>query len=110
MSVLNKKAELYGLPVNDFFILIGVELALFLFSMFVLMRINAYFGVTFLVVSGGLVYTIITFKRLLPDRFFKNLYKYITEPKIYITTVDVNMNHPLIKRLVSDEENGNAGQ
>ncbi len=110
MGVLNKKAEIYGMPVNDFFILIIIEIVLFLGSMFGLMRINAYLGVTFFVVVGGLVYAVIFFKRLLPEKFFISLYKFLTEPKIYITTVAVSGNHPLIKKLITmDEEQSNAG-
>jgi len=111
MSVLNKKAELYGFPVNDFFVLIIIELVLFLVSMFGLMKINAYLGITFMVLVGGFVYTVMYFKRLLPHRFFISLYKFLTEPKIYITTVDVNRRHPLIKKIMTlNEEQGNAGQ
>ena len=111
MSVLNKKAELYGLPVTDFYILICVEMVLFLVTILWLVRINAYFGVTFFIITGFLVYGIMNLKRFLPDRFFISLYKYLTEPKIYITTADINANHPFLKKLYRlYEELDNAKQ
>lgn len=104
MSIINQKPQMLGLPIVDFFALIFIEGFLILFCMLFLAPINMILSATVFVIIGGSVYTFIGFKKSLPEHFFTNWIKYIFEPKIYLTTADINKNNPILKKFAEDEQ------
>ena len=103
MSIINQKPQMLGLPIFDFFALVIIEGSLVLFCMLFLAQINIILSAAVFVFVGGGVYGFICFKRTLPEHIFVNLIKYMIEPKIYITSADINRNNPILKKFAEDE-------
>ena len=114
MNLLNEKPELFGIPVIDFYILIAVEAAIVFIAVYLMQYSIIAAGIFFVVVGGG-AFSFINFKKFLPEYFFTNLYNYLTQPRLFLTDTDAQLNEKntafknLMQELVneSETENGN---
>jgi hypothetical protein len=110
MSIINQKPQMLGLPIIDFFALIIIEGMLVLFCMLFLAQINMILSAAVFVIVGGSVYAFISFKRNLPEFFFTNIIKYVLEPKIYLTSADINANSPILRKFIEETPENNQGE
>ncbi len=108
MSIINDKPEIFGIEVTDFYILMIIEFLLLLLCFIGIAPHNFIAAMIVFVVLGGTVYVFINLKKLLPEHFFFNLYKYLTGPKIYITSADLNPNNPIFKKIIEEDEENNV--
>jgi len=100
---LNEKANVFGIPVNDFYVLLGIEIFIFLIGMLI-MQYNFLGGGIFILFFGGLTFVAINVKKFLPDHFVTNLYRYFTSTRIYKTKTELNPDNALFKAIIDDKK------
>jgi len=58
----------------------------------------------FAILAGGSVYSVMTFKKYLPQHFFRNFFKYLTQPRVYLTASEINIKNPAFRGLLAEIE------
>jgi len=100
---LNEKPQIFGFEVTDFYILIAVE-AIILFIALYLAKYSIIIAGIFFAILGGGIFSFLSFKKLLPEYFFTNIFKYLTGPKIYVTKNEVDYTSSLFKKIFPNAE------
>jgi hypothetical protein len=103
---LTEKPEIFGIPVIDFYILVGVEIILFLIALY-LINFNLIFGGSFFVFFGSIVFVFINFKKFLPEHFFINLIKFTMGQRIYYANPRLSTDNPLIRAIANEKTEDN---
>lgn len=104
MSIINEKPEMFGMPVFDFYILAVLEGLLFIICILWVSQYGMTLAAIVFMITGGPIYAFFSFKKFLPEHFFKNLIKYFIEPRDYLIKTELNRKNKLLKTLMDKED------
>lgn len=104
MSIINEKPEMFGMPVFDFYLLAALEGLLFIICILWVSQFGMTAATVTFIITGGPIYAFFSFKKFLPEHFFKNLIKYFIEPRVYLPRTELNTENKLLKAILHKEE------